>query len=250
MIEHPYAQRFPSLSEAELDELTESIASSGLHHPIVTIEYEGVIAILDGLNRLAACKAAGVEPDFVRFEDIAKADADPWDYVVEENVLRRHLNTTQRAFLAARSREEYSVGQGRRSTSGSSTKGELWSERAGDAFKVGEKSVRNADQLLKLTGPDSDLPEKKKEKLLEEIAAAENSDGGEKLTVDAIAKKYLRDPAPPKNPAPKSTRNDTLKEILEVVSEIDGADVTKGEVATLKKIGLAITTVVEDSEAV
>ncbi|MFJ7590836.1 ParB N-terminal domain-containing protein [Streptomyces sp. NPDC097617] len=56
---HPFADTLPMLDQDELHDLAESIKTEGLHHPIV-LDPDGVL--VDGRNRLAACKIAGVEP--------------------------------------------------------------------------------------------------------------------------------------------------------------------------------------------
>ncbi len=68
---HPYADKFPMLTDVELDELAESIASIGLINPIV-VDPAGLI--LDGRNRLEACKRAGVEAATAVYEgsDVAE----------------------------------------------------------------------------------------------------------------------------------------------------------------------------------
>lgn len=53
---HPYADKFPMLSEPELAELAESIRANGLRNPVVVTE-DGLI--LDGRNRAAACERIG-----------------------------------------------------------------------------------------------------------------------------------------------------------------------------------------------
>lgn len=90
---HPYAEKFPMLSEGELDELAESIASIGLINPIV-IDPAGLI--LDGRNRLEACNRAGVEVQTKVYEgsDIA-------EFVIGCNVTRRNMTTGARAMATA-----------------------------------------------------------------------------------------------------------------------------------------------------
>lgn len=90
---HPYADKFPMLSDAELGELAESIAENGLRNPIV-LTPDGLI--LDGRNRAAACERAGVEPATVVYEgdDLA-------EYVIDCNSSRRHMSTGARAMATA-----------------------------------------------------------------------------------------------------------------------------------------------------
>ena len=90
---HPYAEKFPMLSDGELDELAESIASIGLINPIV-VDPAGLI--LDGRNRMEACNRAGVEVQTKVYEgsDIA-------EFVIGCNVTRRNMSTGARAMATA-----------------------------------------------------------------------------------------------------------------------------------------------------
>lgn len=92
---HPLADVFPLIEGADFDDLVASIKKCGLIHPIVLFEGR----ILDGRNRYRACLAAGIEPDFVDFDEV---DPEKQAALVEAlNVTRRHLSDSQRALLAA-----------------------------------------------------------------------------------------------------------------------------------------------------
>ncbi len=90
---HPAANIFPMMSEPELAGLAENIKKDGLGNSIVMVGE----AVLDGRNRLAACKLAGEEPHFVQWD----GKGSPVDYVLSQNLHRRHLNDQQRALVAA-----------------------------------------------------------------------------------------------------------------------------------------------------
>jgi hypothetical protein len=75
---HPAAALFPMLADDELDELVADIKTRGLLQPIV-LDAEG--CVLDGRNRLAACKKAGVKPDFTTY-----ANGDPNGYALAVNI--------------------------------------------------------------------------------------------------------------------------------------------------------------------
>jgi N6-adenosine-specific RNA methylase IME4 len=89
---HPVAAMFPMLGGQELQELADDIAGQGLLHPVV-LDDQG--RVLDGRNRLEACKIAQVEPAFATY-----TGDDPLGFVISENVRRRHLTASQRAMLA------------------------------------------------------------------------------------------------------------------------------------------------------
>jgi hypothetical protein len=61
---HSACLLFPRLSDDELQALADDIRHNGLLNPIVTLDGQ----ILDGRNRLAACKIAGVQPRFVEWD--------------------------------------------------------------------------------------------------------------------------------------------------------------------------------------
>lgn len=90
---HPLAELFPMLSEQEIRELADDIVTYGQREPIVLLDGK----VLDGRNRLAACRFAEVEPQFAEFEG-----DDPLGFVLSLNLHRRHLTESQRAMVAAR----------------------------------------------------------------------------------------------------------------------------------------------------
>ena len=79
------------LSDEELDSLAVDIKTHGLRHPLVMHDRE----LLDGRNRLAACKIAGVAPSFVEYEGDS-----PVSFVISVNIKRRQLDASQRACVA------------------------------------------------------------------------------------------------------------------------------------------------------
>jgi len=87
---HPVAELFPMLSASELNELTDSIKHEGLLNPCVR---QGDI-LLDGRNRLAACRLAGVEPSFTEY----RGDS-PVAFIIGVNLMRRHLDKGQKIAL-------------------------------------------------------------------------------------------------------------------------------------------------------
>lgn len=91
---HPLASQFPLLEGPEFDELVASVKEVGLRKPIKT-DVNG--KIVDGRNRLRACMKAGVEPAFSQLNE----NDDILQIIVQENILRRHLTTSQRSMLAA-----------------------------------------------------------------------------------------------------------------------------------------------------
>lgn len=88
---HPVAEMFPMLSASELNEMAESIKREGLINPCVK---QGD-TLLDGRNRFAACKIAGVEPRFTEY-----TGESPIALIIGANLARRHLDKGQKIALA------------------------------------------------------------------------------------------------------------------------------------------------------
>jgi predicted HicB family RNase H-like nuclease len=103
---HPVAALFPMMSDEELDELADDIRANGLLNPI-TVDQEGVL--IDGRNRLEACKRAGVEPQ----TEILNG-TDPVAYILAQNVKRRQLNKGQQAMAVAFAYPDSEHGRGKK----------------------------------------------------------------------------------------------------------------------------------------
>lgn len=74
--------------------LVDSIYDEGLREPIVMHEGQ----LVDGRNRLAACKHANVEPRFVEWRDISNGK-DLLGWIFSKNYHRRHLTEEQRVMV-------------------------------------------------------------------------------------------------------------------------------------------------------
>ena len=147
---HEYANLFPLMSETEMEALVADVKTHGLLHPI--IRYKGTI--LDGRNRLRACKKAGVRPRFTDYEG-----DDPLSMVISLNVQRRDMTAAQRAIVAARALPEFEKEAKKRMSQGGKNKGNgkvvpirdhlgRSNEQAASVFKVGKNQVSQAKALL------------------------------------------------------------------------------------------------------
>lgn len=96
---HPAADLFPLMDEAGDDfiALVADVEQHGLRQPIAVLDGR----ILDGRNRLRACRLAGVAPQFTTLPH----DTDPIPFVLSLNLHRRHLTREQRAALVGTLRE-------------------------------------------------------------------------------------------------------------------------------------------------
>ena len=137
---HELANMFPLLEADKLASLAANIIANGLLVPIVTYQSK----ILDGRNRYNACLLAGVEPKFEEFDDSAISHL---NYVISQNLERRHLIESQRAMVAGNIaklkhglRQDYS-----RQTEVSIDTSTL--QDAADIMNVGRASVARAHRV-------------------------------------------------------------------------------------------------------
>jgi len=88
---HRYADIFPMMNEDDFNRLMEDVRENGLQEPIWL--YEG--KILDGRNRYKACQTLGIVPELRNYQGTK-----PLEFVLSLNLARRHLNSSQLAFVA------------------------------------------------------------------------------------------------------------------------------------------------------
>jgi ParB-like chromosome segregation protein Spo0J len=121
---HPVADLFPTMAREEFERLKRDIKINGQAEPIVLSTrhrkdeqgksdmWDKYDILLDGRNRLKACKELEIEPLITYFDGssadygagdnrIRSQDEIESDYIWAKNVLRRHLTADQRAILAA-----------------------------------------------------------------------------------------------------------------------------------------------------
>ena len=142
------ADALPMVSDVELQELADDITANGQIESIKLWNDE----IIDGRNRYAACKLAGVEP---RFETIEVDD--PVSYVTSANVRRRHLTKQQIGLFIAfatevMSREESTakangVKYGKSSDASNDATVKSDAERAADAG-ISRSTLTRARQMV------------------------------------------------------------------------------------------------------
>jgi N6-adenosine-specific RNA methylase IME4/ParB-like chromosome segregation protein Spo0J len=140
---HPLAAIVPLLDGEAFNTLVADIRAKGLLQPITL--HEG--AILDGRNRLRACKAAGIEPRFVDYQG-----NDSLAFVISMNVTRRHLDESQRSLIASRLAN---MRQGERTDlQPSANLRKVSQAEAAKRLNVSERSVTSAALVENKASPD------------------------------------------------------------------------------------------------
>ncbi len=127
LTQHELASRMPAMTA---DEKGAMLASVQLNPDFVTvILYEG--KVLDGWHRLQASIEAGTTPKFFSFVGQA-----PVDFVIRENLSRRHLNRSQKAMAAVMSRDWAPRGRPRKAAAG------------GESPSDGERTYTDAEMAV------------------------------------------------------------------------------------------------------
>ena len=156
---HSVADIFPMMSDADLQELAQDIKEHGLHEPIWICNGK----IIDGRNRYRACRVVGVEPTFREWG----GEGSLANFVLSLNLHRRHLDSAQRAMVAARAKEEFEAEalqrrdanllQNKGSTDGldpGHRSGGRSAQLAADALNVSRDAVNKAAKILKEAAPE------------------------------------------------------------------------------------------------
>ena len=93
---HEISSYLPLLEGEEFDALVEDIKEFGQIE--LAVLYEG--KILDGRNRYRVCKQLGIELQVREWKPSESTGMTPLQFVISENIMRRHLNEAQRSEIA------------------------------------------------------------------------------------------------------------------------------------------------------
>jgi hypothetical protein len=140
---HPFADIFPPMEGVELAALGEDIKANGLREPIWLYEDK----IIDGRNRYKAVIKAGVGHRMKEENFRVYTGTDPLKFVISANVLRRHLNESQRALIAAKV-ANIKLGDNQHKPGGISV------ERAAEMFSVSAASIAVAKDVVEKAAPE------------------------------------------------------------------------------------------------
>lgn len=142
MKNHPIADVWPMMDEAKLAELADDIKKNGQLVPVWL--YEG--KILDGRNRWAACKIAGVEPKTKEY-----TGDEPTAFAVSLNDRRRHMNKGSLAAVAAELEPHFAADAKRRQArkpKAESVQAKMPEQKRAQAREEAAKSVGVGDRYV------------------------------------------------------------------------------------------------------
>ena len=134
------ARIFPEMRPEDYARLVASIRDQGLLHPITVWRGE----VIDGRHRLAACAEAGVEPEY---EFLDEAD-DPLQHILGRNLLRRHLDESQRAVVAHRLSSRSGPGRPRTGSENCANLRSFSQSEAAGLLGVSRRLVSHASRVM------------------------------------------------------------------------------------------------------
>jgi len=134
---HPAAAIIPEQSATEYAALFQDIDRNGVLNP-VWFDREG--RVLDGRHRLRAAHQLGIGCPTAVYDG-----PDPIDFVLSQNLHRRHLTTSQRAIVAAKM-VNLREGRPSKNTVQNCT---VSTEQAAATFRVSTRTIRSATTVLK-----------------------------------------------------------------------------------------------------
>jgi ParB-like chromosome segregation protein Spo0J len=144
LTDHPLAEIFPLMEAEEFNALVDDIKANGLREPITTFENK----ILDGRNRYRAVIKAGLQSRLKDEKDFRLYTGnDPVGFVISANVLRRHLNESQRALIAAKV-VTIKLGDNQHKPGGISV------EKVSELFSVSAASIAVAKDVVVKAAPE------------------------------------------------------------------------------------------------
>jgi hypothetical protein len=143
---HPLADIFPLMEGEAFEDFKADIkARGGILEPIITLDGK----ILDGRNRWRASKAARIPiPDSVNKPYNARALGPPLAWVISKNLKRRHLNESQRSWVAAK---VANLEQGQHQDR---VEGSIDLSTASRMLNVSEKSIKRAKTVQRDAEPE------------------------------------------------------------------------------------------------
>ena len=239
---HPVASLFPMIDDESLNALAEDIKKNGQREPIIVAYLDEAMldepVVIDGRNRHAACKLAGIEPEFKFVMSLNDRELSPQviaDWIISHNLHRRHLTTSQKAMVGqgylaylkeeAKKRQLSTLKQNAPETvSAKSREREAGRESRSDVqaakiVGVGEKSIRDADYVAT---HDPELAQQVRDK---------------KVTVSAAAKRIRESLNPKPEPTPEEQAEKLARTVLknpeniskmtaEIITEYFGGKIT------------------------
>ena len=228
---HPVASMFPLLEGKDYEELKQSIKEHGQIEPIIIDEWKEDCLLLDGRNRLRACLELKIDPWIIESPFKKQAKVPPAEFILAQNLFRRHLTDDQRMMIAAailhrKEREEAEArqreagkhgskgGRGKKAAkthAANSTQGfrePTASEKIAAAAKGTDYQARQALAVIE-AAPELAEPVKQGKMALKDAAAEAHTRKAEKTGAKV--------PPPPKPAAPPDVTSGRLAELEAII---------------------------------
>src|SRR5262245_3829620 len=142
-IDPEFASLIPALAPDEFARLEASILREGCRDPLIVWEGEGIL--LDGHNRYRICTENGL-PFNVEYRSLASREA-ARDFILHRQLGRRNISPDAAGYLRGKRYLEMKRQRERTDLTSGHFDPKRLSERLGEEYKVGEKSIRRDAQF-------------------------------------------------------------------------------------------------------
>ena len=244
---HPVASLFPMIDDESLNALAEDIKKNGQREPIIVAYLDEAMidepVVIDGRNRHAACKLAGIEPEFKFVMSLNDRELSPQviaDWIISHNLHRRHLTTSQKAmvgqgylaYLKEEAKKRQSEG-GRRGAEITNSGSRVPQKSAEPARGRDRESAVQAGKLVGVSHAsikDADFVVRNDPELAQQVRDS-------KVTVSAAAKRIRESLNPKPEPTPEDQAEKLARAVLknpeniskmtaEIITEYFGGKIT------------------------
>ena len=146
LTQHEFGKIFPLMTENEFNDLVENIKKNGFHDDARIVMYEG--KVLDGWHRYLALLVLGIFDPTLHCIEYERND--PVVYVVSKNKIRRQLDKSQSAMVAAKLANLQHGGNRKNQAANLPLDSTplITQAEAAEIFNVGERLVRDAKVVL------------------------------------------------------------------------------------------------------
>ena len=227
---HPVASLFPMIDDESLNALAEDIKKNGQREPIIVAYLDEAMidepVVIDGRNRHAACRLAGIEPEFKFVMSLNDRELSPQviaDWIISHNLHRRHLTTSQKAMVGqgylsylkeeAKKRQIEAVKRGNVSRHSDSpipaNLPELGKDRSKESAEQAARIVGASARSIK----DADFVVKNNPELAQQVRDS-------KVTVSAAAKRIRESLNPKPEPTPEQVAEKLAKAVAKHNEEV------------------------------
>lgn len=239
---HEISSYLPLLEGEDFNALVEDIKQFGQIEPAILFEGR----IIDGRNRYRACKKLGITLKTREWKPSETTGMTPLQFVISENIIRRHLNTAQKSEIGLLLLEEEEKLAEKRSKAGIKIEEQIQTGKLPVGSKVGEsreivgKKVRVSAKTISRAKKIKEIAKEDK-KIAEDWEKAKRGESSVGAVYEEVKKKEFiesldkTEPEVKKAIEEKRITSKEAKEVIALPKELKNAVIKPRSKITLKE---------------